>query len=122
MQHPRYPDEAIRSPWGKPVYQSWITQEILRITTKKNGGYFVTGITFSQIPVYWRMHAVICAAGWGTNWFENETGANGIIITFPELFSDHQLATAICYADRHRLINIATKTHKFKQSQHNQIF
>ncbi|GAA0464806.1 hypothetical protein GCM10009096_01640 [Parasphingorhabdus litoris] len=116
MQHPIYPDEAMGSPWGKPERQIWITQEILSISTGMGGGYFVTGNSFSQIPAYWRMHAVIGAAGWGTNWFENETGANGIIITFPGLFSQQQLASALDYADRHGLMDIASEGPKSKKS------
>jgi hypothetical protein len=89
------------SPWGAVQHEHELAPGIVSVSTASHGGIHVAAELLERIPRAWRDFA----AKWSGSaaWFEEDCAACGVIVSFPELFSDEALECAKRTAEHYGL-------------------
>jgi len=84
-------DSPTHTPWGSPQSKATIAAGIVLYTTNRHGGYWLAKhreqARRNRFPEF--------ATSSGGPWYEQDTDAHIVALTFPELFEVDQLAAAV---------------------------
>lgn len=87
------------TPWGYADYVNELSKDVVFYGTPSHGGFYVSPAALHYIPKEWQAYARKWSGS--PHWYEEDCAWCAVALSFPELFTDHELNVARDLAEKY---------------------